>query len=221
MSTVKLVPNNLLRDCSLAGTYRQSNWYQTMFYEFVGLLVHVGSQTGTRQSSTNLSACWYMSTVKLVPTNLLRVCRLVGTFRQSNWYQTIFYEFVGWLVHVDSQTGTKQSSTRLFAKGLKYHDPKSINWKKNSKCFMDPSRLCQTMGKACKRGRIYSFRMGEEYAAIDTNNNLKKRNWSMSTRTSSIFKDPNVAKHQSHLHMLFYLQTRPLTTSFLCVNYII
>ena len=162
-----------------------------------------------------------MSTIKLVLNNLLRVCRLAGICQQPNGYQTIFYEFVGLLVHVDSQTGTKQSSTRLFANGLKYHDHKSINWKKNSTCFMDPSRLCQTMGKAWKRGRIYPFRMGEEYAVIDTNNNLKKRNGSMSTRTSSIFKDYNVAKHQSHLHMLFYLQTWPLTISFLCVNHII
>ena len=29
---------------------------------------------------------------------------------------------------------------------------------------------------------------------------IKKLNWSMSTRTTSIFKDPNVAKHLSHFH---------------------
>jgi hypothetical protein len=113
MSTVKLVPTDLLRDCSLAGTCRQSNWYQVIFYEIVVLLVHVDSQTGTKQSSKSLSACWYMSSVKLVPNNFLSICRLAGSCRHLNWYQTIFYEFVDLRVHVDSQIGTKQSSTSL------------------------------------------------------------------------------------------------------------
>jgi hypothetical protein len=42
--------------------------------------------------------------------------------------------------------------------------------------------------------------MGEECEVAYTDYNFKKLSGSMSTRSTSIFKDPNVAKHLSLLH---------------------
>jgi hypothetical protein len=49
---------------------------------------------------------------------------------------------------------------------------------------------------------------------------IKKLSGSMSTRSTSIFKDPNVAKHSIISHMLLSPPTRHLTILFLCVNHI-
>ena len=43
------------------------------------------------------------------------------------------------------------------------------------------------------------MRMGEECEVADTNQNFTKLNESMITRSMSIFRDPNVAKHLSLL----------------------
>jgi len=46
----------------------------------------------------------------------------------------------------------------------------------------------------------------------------------MSTRSTSIFKDPNITKHMSLLHDKYVIvsvyKLRPLTILFLCVNHI-
>jgi hypothetical protein len=48
---------------------------------------------------------------------------------------------------------------------------------------------------------------------------IKKLSGSMSTRSTSIFKDPNVAKHLSLLHDK-YVADKALTILCLCVNHI-
>jgi len=50
----------------------------------------------------------------------------------------------------------------------------------------------------------------------------KKLKWTMSTHATSIFKDPNVAKHLSLLHDKYVIVSAviPLTILVLCVNHI-
>jgi hypothetical protein len=50
---------------------------------------------------------------------------------------------------------------------------------------------------------------------------IKKLSGSMSTRSTSIFKDPNVAKHLSLLHDKYVIVSTdkaPITILFVCVN---
>jgi hypothetical protein len=50
---------------------------------------------------------------------------------------------------------------------------------------------------------------------------IKKLSGSMSTRSTSIFKDPNVAKHLSLLHDKYVIVSTdkaPITMLFVCVN---
>ena len=50
---------------------------------------------------------------------------------------------------------------------------------------------------------------------------IKKLRGSMSTRSTSIFKDPNVAKHLSLLHDKYVIVSTdkaPITILFVCVN---
>jgi hypothetical protein len=88
----------------------------------------------------------------------------------------------------------------LFAKGHKYREHKSINWKHNFKILIDSVE---------DYARQWSKREKED---LDTHSEwvksvrsliqirIKKLSGSMSTRSTSIFKDPNVAKHLSLLH---------------------
>jgi hypothetical protein len=95
----------------------------------------------------------------------------------------------------------KDTSQRdVFAKGPKYREHKSINWKHNFKILMDSVE---------DYTRQWSKREKED---LDTHSEwvksvrsliqirIKKLSGSMSTRSTSIFKDPNVAKHLSLLH---------------------
>jgi hypothetical protein len=88
----------------------------------------------------------------------------------------------------------------VFAKGPKYREPQSINWKHNFKILMDSvehyARQCakrekedlDTLSKWVKSVRSLIQIRIEEVSG------------SMSTRSTSIVKDSNVTKHLSLLH---------------------
>jgi hypothetical protein len=77
-------------------------------------------------------------------------------------------------------------------------------------------------GQNVKRGFRYSFRMGEECEVANTDFNFKKLSGFMSNRSTSIFKDLNVAKHLSLLHDKYVIVSvdKALTILLLCVNHI-
>ena len=79
------------------------------------------------------------------------------------------------------------------------------------------------MSKMWKIGHRYSFRIGEECEVILIQIRIKKHNGSISTCKTSIFKDPNVAKHLSHLHdknVVVPADKAPYNIVFVCKSYI-
>jgi len=88
----------------------------------------------------------------------------------------------------------------VVAKSPKYHELKSINWKHNFKILMDSTK---DYGRQwAKRDREDLDTLSECVTSVRSliQIRIKKLNGSMSTRSTSIFKDPNVAKHLSLLH---------------------
>jgi len=80
------------------------------------------------------------------------------------------------------------------------------------------------MGKTWKGGLRCSFRMGEECEVSNTDQNFKKLSGYMSTRSTSIFKDPNVAKHLSLLHDKYVIvsaEKAPSNIVFVCKSHYI
>ena len=60
------------------------------------------------------------------------------------------------------------SLRNVFAKGRKFREPQSINWKFNFKIIMDYVMIMPESGQSQRRGRRYHFRMGEGYEVVDT-----------------------------------------------------
>jgi hypothetical protein len=107
------------------------------------------------------------------------------------------YNPTGHVITGDLTIINNTSLRDVFAQGLKYREPKSINWKHNFKILMDSvedyarqwaKRDLDTLSECVKSGRsLIQIR-------------IKKFSGSMSTRSTSIFKNTNVAKHLSLLH---------------------
>jgi hypothetical protein len=106
----------------------------------------------------------------------------------------------------------------VFVKGPKYREPKSINWKHNFKILMDSVK--DYARQWTKRGKEDLDTLCE-WSLIQIRI-FNKLSGSMSTRSTSIFKDPNVAKHLSLLHDKYVIVSadKALTIWFLCLNHI-
>jgi hypothetical protein len=88
----------------------------------------------------------------------------------------------------------------VFAKGSKYREPKSINWKHNFKMLMDSVE--DYARQWAKREKEYIDTLSEWVKSVRSLIQIRikrKLSGSMRTRSTSIFKDPNVAKHLSLL----------------------
>ena len=87
-----------------------------------------------------------------------------------------------------------------FAKGPKYREPKSINWKHNIKILMDSVE--DYARQWAKREKEDLDTLSEWVKSVRSliQIRIKKLSGPMSTRSTSIFKDPKVAKHLSLLH---------------------
>jgi len=88
----------------------------------------------------------------------------------------------------------------VFAKGPKYREPKPINWKHNFKILMDSVE--DYARQWAKREKEDLDTLSEWVKSVRSliQIRIKKLSGSMSTRSTSIFKDPNVFKHLSLLH---------------------
>ena len=62
---------------------------------------------------------------------------------------------------------------KILAKGAKYREPQSINWKYNFQLLIDYGGLCQKIDKERKRGGWNFFRMGQSYYVVYSNSNRK------------------------------------------------
>ena len=81
----------------------------------------------------------------------------------------------------------------MFTKGPKYIEPKSINWNHNFRILMDfVEDYARQAAKREKRRTQILFPNGSLIQI-----RIKKLSGSMSTRSTSISKDPNVAKYLS------------------------
>jgi len=81
----------------------------------------------------------------------------------------------------------------VFANGPKYREPKSINWKHNFRILMVYAR------QWAKREKEDLDTLSEWVKSVRSLIQIIISG-SMSTRSTSIFKDPNVAKHLSLFH---------------------
>jgi hypothetical protein len=89
----------------------------------------------------------------------------------------------------------------VFAKGPKYREPKSINWKHNFKILMDSVE--DYARQWVKREKEYLDTLSEWVKSVRSLIQIRikrKLSGSMRNRSTSNFKDPNVAKHLSLLH---------------------
>jgi hypothetical protein len=107
----------------------------------------------------------------------------------------------------------------VFAKG-----PKSINWKHNSKILMDSVE--DYARQWAKREKEDLDTLSEWVKSVRSliQIRIKTLSGSMSIRSTSIFKDPNVAKHLSLLHDKFVIVSAdkaPNNIVFVCKSHYI
>ena len=115
------------------------------------------------------------------------------------------------------------SLREVFAKGPKYRESKSINWKHNFKILMDSVEDYVRQWEKRENEDLDALSEWVKSVRSLMQIRIKKLSGSMNTRSTPIFKDPNVAKHLSLLHdkyMLLSPPTRPLTILYLCVIHI-
>ena len=111
----------------------------------------------------------------------------------------------------------------VFAKGPKYREPNSINWKHKFKILMNSVEDYSRQWAKCDKEDLDTL-----YQWVKSVRSLiqiiikKESSGSMSTRSTLIFKDSNVSKHLSLLHDKCYClpPSRYLALMFLGVNYI-
>ena len=102
-----------------------------------------------------------------------------------------------------------------------YRQPKSINWKHNFKILDSVEDYARQWAKREKED-LYTLSEWVKSLRSLIQIIIKKFSGSMSTRSTSIFKDPNVAKHLSLLHDTYGIVSadKALTILFVCVNHI-
>ena len=89
----------------------------------------------------------------------------------------------------------------MFAKGSKYRVSKSINWKHKFKILMDfVEDYARQWAKRGKEDLDTLFEWVKSVRSLRQIRIKKQLSGSMSTRSTSILKDPNVAKHLPLLH---------------------
>ena len=117
----------------------------------------------------------------------------------------------------------KLSKTPLFAKGPKYRESKSINWKHNFKILMDSVE--DYASQWAKREKEDLDTLSEWVKSVRSliQIRIKKLSGSMSTRSKSIFMTKMLLNTclSFMTNMLLSPPTRPLTILHLGVNHII
>jgi hypothetical protein len=88
----------------------------------------------------------------------------------------------------------------VFAKGSKYREPKSINWKHSFKILIDSVEDYARQWAKHEKEDLYTLSEWVKIVRWLIRIRIKKLSGAMNTRSTSIIKDPNVAKHMSLLH---------------------
>jgi len=133
------------------------------------------------------------------------------------------YNPAGHVITRDLKIINNTSLQDVLAKGPKYRESKSINWKHNFKMIMDSVE--DYVRQWAKREKEDFDTLSEWMKSVRSliQIRIKKISGSMSTRSTSTFKDPNVLLNtcfSSMTNILLSPPTRPLTILFLCVNHI-
>ena len=98
----------------------------------------------------------------------------------------LIYNPAGHVITGDLKIITYTSLRDVFAKGPKYCEPKSINWKHNFKILMDSVEEYARQWTKREKEDLDTL---SEWSLIQIRI-FNKLNGSMSTRSTSIFKDP-------------------------------
>jgi hypothetical protein len=111
----------------------------------------------------------------------------------------------------------------VFAKGPKYREPRSINWKHNFKLIMDSVEDYARQLAKCENEDIYTLSDWVKSVRSLIQIRIKILSGSMNTRSTSFFKDPNVAKHLSLLHDKYVIISadKPNTIFVVCKSHYI
>ena len=129
------------------------------------------------------------------------------------------YNPTGYVITGDLKIINNTSLREVFAKG-----PKSINWKHNFKILMNSvENYARQWAKREKEGLDTLSEWVKSVRSL-IQIRIKTLSGSMSTRSTSIFKDPNVAKHLSLLHDKFVIVSAdkaPNNIVFVCKSHYI
>jgi len=109
-----------------------------------------------------------------------------------------------------------------FAKGPKYREHKSINWKHNFKILMDSIEDYARQWARCEQEDSDTPSEWVKSVTSLMQIIIQKLKGSMSTRSTSIFKDLIVAKHLPLLNDKYVIVStdKTLAILLLCVNHI-
>ena len=134
------------------------------------------------------------------------------------------YNPTGHVITGDLKIINNISLREMFAKGPNYREHKSINWKHNFKILMDSVE--DYARQWAKREKEDLDTLSEWVKRVRSLIQIivKKHSGTMSTRSTSIFKDPNVAKHLSHLHEKYVIvsaDNAPNNIVFVCKSHYI
>jgi len=115
------------------------------------------------------------------------------------------------------------SLRNVFAKEPKYREPRSINWKHNFKLIMDSVEDYARQLAKCENEDIYTLSDWVKSVRSLIQIRIKILSGSMNTRSTSFFKDPNVAKHLSLLHDKYVIISadKPNTIFVVCKSHYI
>jgi hypothetical protein len=110
------------------------------------------------------------------------------------------YNPTGHVITGDLKIINNISLREVFAKGPKYREPKSINWEHNIKIVMDSVEDYARQWTKREKEDLDTLSEWVKSSRSLIQIRIKKLSGFMNTRSTSIFKDPNVAKHLSLLH---------------------
>ena len=110
------------------------------------------------------------------------------------------YNPAGHVITGDLNVVTDLSLRNVLAKGPKYREPKSINWKHNFKILMDSVEDYARQWAKREKEDVDTLSEWVKTVRSLIQIRINKLVGSMSTHSKSIFKDPGVAEHLSYLH---------------------
>ena len=134
------------------------------------------------------------------------------------------YDPAGHVITGDLNIISNISLRSVLAKGPKYREPKSINWKHNFKILMDSVEDYARQWARREKEDVNTLSEWVKSVRSLIKIRITKLRGSMSTHATSVFKDPNVAKNLSHLHNKYVVvpaDKAPNNIVFICKSHYI